>query len=104
MVVGLQADQVASGQTPTSRPEKKRRVMSYVGPEPSVEQIEAEFWRIVETPDDIYESLYGQVRTHPLPNSGARHPPKRPAPLSLSLIVLLILALWAKAGVVTVAS
>ena len=35
--------------------------MSYIGPEPSVEQIEAEFWRIVETPDDVYESLYGQV-------------------------------------------
>ena len=36
-------------------------MMSYAGPEPSVEEIEAEFWRIVETPDDIYESLYGQV-------------------------------------------
>lgn len=44
--------------------------MSYCGPEPSVEQIEAEFWRIVETPDDIYESLYGQVRR-------AHHAPPR---------------------------
>ena len=38
--------------------------MSYAGAEPSVEEIEAEFWRIVETPDDVYESLYGQVRVH----------------------------------------
>lgn len=64
-MAGPQAEQVAAGQTPTSRPEKKRRTMSYSGPEPSVEQIEAEFWRIVETPDDIYESLYGQVCAPP---------------------------------------
>ena len=38
--------------------------MSYAGAEPSVEEIEAEFWRIVETPDDVYESLYGQVRNY----------------------------------------
>ena len=28
--------------------------------EPSVEQIEAEFWRIVESPEEVVESLYGQ--------------------------------------------
>lgn len=30
--------------------------------EPSIEQIEAEFWRIVESPEQPVESLYGQVR------------------------------------------
>jgi hypothetical protein len=40
---------------------KRRKVHTYSGPEPSVADIEAEFWRIVETPDDVYESLYGQV-------------------------------------------
>ncbi|KAL4448340.1 hypothetical protein ABPG75_005559 [Micractinium tetrahymenae] len=29
-------------------------------PEPTVEQIEAEFWRIVESPEERVESLYGQ--------------------------------------------
>ncbi|KAL4433266.1 hypothetical protein ABPG77_003314 [Micractinium sp. CCAP 211/92] len=29
-------------------------------PEPTIEQIEAEFWRIVESPDERVESLYGQ--------------------------------------------
>ncbi|PSC70309.1 lysine-specific demethylase JMJ16 [Micractinium conductrix] len=29
-------------------------------PEPSIEQIEAEFWRIVESPEQPVESLYGQ--------------------------------------------
>lgn len=28
--------------------------------EPSIEQIEAEFWRIVEDPEEVVESLYGQ--------------------------------------------
>ena len=51
-----------AGQTASGRPERKRRAASYIGAEPSVEEIEAEFWRIVETPDDVYESLYGQVR------------------------------------------
>jgi hypothetical protein len=44
---------------------KRRKVHTYSGPEPSVEDIEAEFWRIVETPDDVYESLYGQVPAVP---------------------------------------
>ena len=44
---------------------KRRKVHTYSGPEPSVEDIEAEFWRIVETPDDVYESLYGQVPAMP---------------------------------------
>ena len=35
---------------PTS---KKRRLCQYHGPEPSVEEIEGEFWRIVETPDEV---------------------------------------------------
>ena len=33
---------------------KKRRLCQYHGPEPSVEEIEAEFWRIVETPDEVW--------------------------------------------------
>ena len=50
------AEDLRCKQTP-----KRRKVHTYSGPEPSVEDIEAEFWRIVETPDDVYESLYGQV-------------------------------------------
>ena len=58
----LHCVQRPAGQSATGRPERKRRAASYVGAEPSVEEVEAEFWRIVETPDDVYESLYGQVR------------------------------------------
>ena len=38
---------------PTS---KKRRLCQYYGPEPSVEEIEGEFWRIVETPDEVSDT------------------------------------------------
>ena len=41
---------------------KRRKLHTYMGPEPTVAEIEAEFWRIVETPDNVYESLYGQVQ------------------------------------------
>ena len=54
------AEDLRCKQTP-----KRRKVHTYSGPEPSVEDIEAEFWRIVETPDDVYESLYGQVAAMP---------------------------------------
>ena len=32
---------------------KKRKLCSYSGPEPTVEEIEGEFWRIVESPDEV---------------------------------------------------
>lgn len=35
------------------RSAKRRKLGNYTGPEPTVEQIEAEFWRIVEMPDDV---------------------------------------------------
>lgn len=34
-------------------PSKKRKLCNYSGPEPTVEEIEAEFWRIVESPDEV---------------------------------------------------
>lgn len=34
-------------------PTKRRKLCSYSGPEPTVEEIEAEFWRIVESPDEV---------------------------------------------------
>ena len=37
----------------TAPPVRKRKLCSYSGPEPSVEEIEAEFWRIVESPDEV---------------------------------------------------
>lgn len=43
------------------------------GAEPSLEQIEAEFWRIVESPEEQVESLYGQVRI-----IFAQHSPQHP--------------------------
>ena len=33
---------------------KKRKLCNYSGPEPTVEEIEAEFWRIVESPDEVH--------------------------------------------------
>ncbi len=48
------------------RPSKRPKALAEVGarsaPEPSIEDIEGEFWRIVEAPDDVIETLYGQVR------------------------------------------
>ena len=41
---------------------KKRRLCQYYGPEPSVEEIEGEFWRIVETPDEVGR-MYACLRT-----------------------------------------
>ena len=37
----------------TDRSTKRRKLGNYSGPEPTVDQIEAEFWRIVEMPDDV---------------------------------------------------
>jgi len=45
---------------PKKRPLKVLPVQHSAPVEPSVEEIEAEFWRIVETPDSYLESLYGQ--------------------------------------------
>lgn len=45
----------------SAQSEKRRKLHTYAGPAPSVDDIEAEFWRIVETPDAVYESLYGQA-------------------------------------------
>ena len=36
-----------------AQPPKRRKISSYSGPEPTVEEIEAEFWRIVEVADDV---------------------------------------------------
>ena len=43
------------GQRPSlnAQPLKRRKISSYSGPEPTVEEIEAEFWRIVEVADDV---------------------------------------------------
>ena len=38
---------------PAARPPKRRKLCAYSGPEPSVEEIEGEFWRIVEAPDQV---------------------------------------------------
>lgn len=43
----------ASKGAATERSVKRRKLGNYTGPEPSVEQIEAEFWRIIEMPDDV---------------------------------------------------
>lgn len=40
---------------------KKRRLCQYHGPEPSVEEIEGEFWRIVETPDEVGRYLLPRI-------------------------------------------
>ena len=35
------------------RSSKRRKLGSYTGPEPSIEEIEGEFWRVIEAPDDV---------------------------------------------------
>lgn len=45
---------------PKKRPTKMLPLLHTLAKEPSVEEVEAEFWRIVETPDSHLESLYGQ--------------------------------------------
>lgn len=35
------------------RSSKRRKLGSYTGPEPTVEEIEGEFWRVIEAPDDV---------------------------------------------------
>ncbi|BDA42391.1 probable lysine-specific demethylase JMJ703 at N-terminal half [Coccomyxa sp. Obi] len=58
-------------------PSKKRKLCNYSGPEPTVEEIEAEFWRIVESPDEVVESLYGQDLDSGHHGSGFPLPPFR---------------------------
>ena len=35
------------------RVSKRRKLGSYTGPEPTIEEIEGEFWRVIEAPDDV---------------------------------------------------
>lgn len=51
----------ASSRNARSTQRRPRALPNYSTlPEPSIEQIEAEFWRIVESPDERVETLYGQ--------------------------------------------
>lgn len=45
------------------RSSKRRKLGSYTGPEPTVEEIEGEFWRVIEAPDDVSMSCW-QVACH----------------------------------------
>lgn len=51
---------VGASSAPSRRPVKTLPVHHIAPVDPSIEEIEAEFWRIVETPDSYLESLYGQ--------------------------------------------
>ncbi|KAK9803314.1 hypothetical protein WJX73_000542 [Symbiochloris irregularis] len=57
--------------------EPKRRRTALEEAEPTVEQVEAEFWRIVESPDQVVESLYGQDLDSGQHGSGFPLPPYR---------------------------
>ena len=35
------------------RSSKRRKLGSYTGPEPTIDEIEGEFWRVIEAPDDV---------------------------------------------------
>ena len=35
------------------RSSKRRKLGTYTGPEPTVDEIEGEFWRVIEAPDDV---------------------------------------------------
>lgn len=59
------------------RSSKRRKLGSYTGPEPTVEEIEGEFWRVIEAPDDVVESFYGQDLDSGHHGSGFPLPPFR---------------------------
>lgn len=56
---------------------KRRKLGSYTGPEPTIEEIEGEFWRVIEAPDDVLESYYGQDLDSGHHGSGFPLPPFR---------------------------
>ncbi|KAK9864104.1 hypothetical protein WJX84_004798 [Apatococcus fuscideae] len=55
----------------------KRRKIDGAERDPTLEEIEAEFWRIVESPDEVVESLYGQDLDSGHHGSGFPLPPFR---------------------------
>ncbi|KAL0051456.1 hypothetical protein WJX82_007798 [Trebouxia sp. C0006] len=59
------------------RVSKRRKLSSYTGPEPTIEEIEGEFWRVIEAPDDVVESYYGQDLDSGHHGSGFPLPPFR---------------------------
>ncbi|DBA81611.1 TPA: hypothetical protein ACH3X1_007371 [Trebouxia sp. C0004] len=56
---------------------KRRKLGSYTGPEPTIQEIEGEFWRVIEAPDDVLESYYGQDLDSGHHGSGFPLPPFR---------------------------
>lgn len=62
---------------PHARPLKRHKAYTYKGPTPSVEEVEGEFWRVVEQPDGTLESLYGQDIDSGHHGSGFPLPPFR---------------------------
>ena len=67
---------------PTPEPAPGARKGRRGPPGPTVEQVEAEFWRIVESPDATIESLYGQDLDSGHHGSGFPLPPLRRALLA----------------------
>ncbi|KAK9825321.1 hypothetical protein WJX74_009284 [Apatococcus lobatus] len=55
----------------------KRRKIADASRNPTLDEIEAEFWRIVESPDEVVESLYGQDLDSGHHGSGFPLPPFR---------------------------
>lgn len=51
---------LGASSAPSRRPSKTLPIHHTAPVDPSIEEIEAEFWRVVETPDSYLESLYGQ--------------------------------------------
>lgn len=39
------------------RSSKRRKLGTYTGPEPTIDEIEGEFWRVIEAPDDVRNSF-----------------------------------------------
>lgn len=38
----------------SGHPNRKKKPFQYVGPDPTIEEQESEFWRIVEDPSEVY--------------------------------------------------
>ena len=49
---------IADPNCAVERTSKRRKLGSYTGPEPSVAEIEGEFWRVIEAPDDVSDCVF----------------------------------------------
>ena len=87
-----------SASVPTSSSSSDAALLASLPLEPSVEEVEAEFWRIVEDPTEVVPSLYGQDLDSGHHGSGFPLPPLRRKLLAAHLLAKTAAAEAAKRG------